>query len=112
MTLDKMIKKLGVINTGIDMKIVMKSDATERQIELAKEFYPKAVVIKEVKEEKLDYSQYIGYMPCFTKEEIIFDAFNIFGEDMMSLEDFYPEKSKDTYPEKSKDTPLYYELAA
>lgn len=41
------MKRLGIINTGIGMKITMKSDATERQMKLAKEFYPEAIIIKE-----------------------------------------------------------------
>ena len=103
MTLDEKIKRLGIINTGIGMKIVMKSDATERQMKLAKEFYPKAVVIKDIKEEKLDYSKYYNF--CFSLTEMpIFDQFDRFDETIDTFEDIYPETDK--------DTPLYYEIAA
>lgn len=104
MTLDEMIKKLGVFNTGIGMKIIMKDDATKRQVELAKEFYPKASVIKEVKEEKLDYRGYIDITPKFVVEEIHHGKTKKPESDIDILELLYPEINK--------DIPLYSEIAA
>jgi hypothetical protein len=108
MNLDEMIKRLGVINTGLGMKIIMKNDATERQLELAKKFYPDATVIKEVKEEYIDYSDiFEGFEKCFS-----FDQF----EEKLNL-DFFVENEANEYKEEEEqneklDTPLYYEVAA
>jgi hypothetical protein len=39
---------------GKPSRIIMKCDATDRQIELAKEFYPNAEVIRECDEKSFD----------------------------------------------------------
>ena len=42
--------KVSVTNDGTGMKIIMKSTATDRQMELAREFYPNAIIVKEEEE--------------------------------------------------------------
>jgi len=42
---------LGSNNTGVGMKIVMKKDTTEKIMELAKELYPNAIIVKDTQGE-------------------------------------------------------------
>jgi len=105
MSLDERVKRLGTVNTGIGMKIIMKNNATERQIELAKKFYPDAIVIKEVKEEYIDYTGFVDIFALFNqskeKQKINFS--------FVEEEEKYEEEKMVT---EELEVPLYYEVAA
>lgn len=47
--------KLGVLNDGTGMEIIMKVEATLRQMELAQKAYPNAKVSKEIEVPTLEY---------------------------------------------------------
>lgn len=47
--------KLGLLNDGTGMEIIMKAEATLRQMELAQKAYPNAKISKEIEIPTLEY---------------------------------------------------------
>ena len=79
--------------SGYGMKIIMKSSATKKQLEIAKKIYPNAIVIKELEVPKVSFKKNdLMELLCIDSFISEFDN-NMTGSFSSTSKNFYNEKA-------------------
>lgn len=60
--------------SGYEMKVVMKPDASEKQLEIARKLYPKALVVRGLVPTKIDFKHYERFTKLLEENDFFNDC--------------------------------------
>lgn len=60
--------------SGYEMKVVMKPDASEKQLEIARKLYPKALVLRGLEAAKIDFKDYERFTELLKEKDFFNDC--------------------------------------